>query len=77
MQPIKMHLQCESCQCYPECRNDCPDFPKCAVRLGYAKTESEAMMQCIDFLRDQRDEYWRLYMVERDKTLWQKFKEKL
>lgn len=24
---------CDSCQCYPECRNDCPDHLKCVERL--------------------------------------------
>lgn len=24
---------CEECQCYPECRNDCPDYLQCVRRL--------------------------------------------
>jgi hypothetical protein len=25
--------ECEECQCYPECRADCPDHLKCLERL--------------------------------------------
>ena len=29
MQPIKSWPNDRGCQCYPECRNDCPDSMKC------------------------------------------------
>jgi hypothetical protein len=25
--------ECEACQCYPECRNDCPNYLECVRRL--------------------------------------------
>lgn len=31
--PIKSYPECEVCQCYPECRNDCPDWRQCVERL--------------------------------------------
>lgn len=30
---LKGHMQCTECQCYPECRTDCPDNLKCHERL--------------------------------------------
>jgi hypothetical protein len=33
IEPIKMHPGCEVCQCYPECRIDCPDHLKCLDAL--------------------------------------------
>jgi hypothetical protein len=32
---LKGFPECEECQCYPECRIDCPDNEKCLERLGY------------------------------------------
>lgn len=29
LQPIKQWPECSGCQCYPECRRDCPDSQKC------------------------------------------------
>lgn len=31
--PIKSHPDCKECQCYPECRMDCPDWRQCLERL--------------------------------------------
>lgn len=33
IEPIKQHLLCDECQCYPECRKDCPDYLQCVRRL--------------------------------------------
>jgi hypothetical protein len=36
IEPIKSHPGCAACQCYPECRIDCPDRERCLDRLpGY------------------------------------------
>lgn len=75
LEPIKMHMLCQSCQCYPECRNDCPDFASCSVKLGYAKSEKEAMMECIGYLLEQRDDLECKLTQERNKSFWNKFVE--
>jgi hypothetical protein len=33
IEPIKMHPLCAECQCYPECRTDCPEHLRCLERL--------------------------------------------
>lgn len=30
---LKAFPNCVECQCYPECRNDCPDYLQCLERL--------------------------------------------
>lgn len=30
---LKGYPDCEECQCYPECRTDCPDHLKCAAQM--------------------------------------------
>jgi hypothetical protein len=38
MNGLKAFPECKECQCYPECRIDCPDHGDCLLRLpGYLK----------------------------------------
>ena len=48
LEPIKQHPGCKDCQCYPEGRNDCPNFTACRVRLGYAASEGEAALHEVE-----------------------------
>lgn len=39
--PPKNHPLCEVCQCYPECRPDCPDHELCRAKTGGTWSKSD------------------------------------
>lgn len=45
---IKDWPDCTECQCYPECRNDCPDWVACYERLPvYHNPKTDALVRDI------------------------------
>jgi len=46
---LKGHPRCEICQCYPECRRDCPDWKRCYRKMREYWTEEEKRIGCPKF----------------------------
>lgn len=51
MQGLKAFPDCQECQCYPECRTDCPDRIACMARLPEYKPQTVAEARALLALR--------------------------
>lgn len=55
-QPIKAHALCHGCQCYPECRNDCPDSAECYDAMPEYWSKQYRAMKYAEAVRARKPE---------------------